>query len=210
MPAVHPVSSTQPPAQTLPEQRAPPQLTVPAVGQVADEPLHVDGSVALQTPPGHAQLGPLHCTPGLPGACWQVVEEPLQRSVVQGFPSSRQAAPAFPAGVVQAPLTHWSRVQGFASAVHSVPSGFAGFEQMPFAGLHVPALWHWSLAVQVRGGLLTQVPPEHVSVVHALLSVQLPELFAGCAHVTEEPLHWSKVQGLPSSGHEAPGLPAGC
>jgi hypothetical protein len=27
-------------------------------------------------------------------------------------------------------------------SLHDVPSGAAGFEHMPFAGLHVPAVWH--------------------------------------------------------------------
>src|SRR5215831_5291641 len=31
------------------------------------------------------------------------------------------------------------------------PSAFAGFEQTPLAGLHVPATWHWSSALHVTG-----------------------------------------------------------
>jgi hypothetical protein len=100
------VSSTQPPAHTLPEHSAPPQLTVVAVGHVAEDPVHVAGSVAEHTPPGHAQLGPLHCTPALPGMCWHVVDEPLHWSTVHGLLSVAQAAPALPAGVVHAPPTH--------------------------------------------------------------------------------------------------------
>src|SRR2546421_257729 len=55
---------------------------------------------------------------------------------------------------------------------HVVPSGAAGFEQAPVPGLHVPATWHWSLAVQVTGLLPVHVPLWQVSVwVHALPSL---------------------------------------
>ena len=37
------------------------------------------------------------------------------------------------------------------AVVAAVPFGLAGFEQTPVAGLHVPAAWHWSGAVQVTG-----------------------------------------------------------
>ena len=33
-------------------------------------------------------------------------------------------------------------------SLHAVPLGLAGFEQAPVAGSQVPAVWHWSLAVQ--------------------------------------------------------------
>jgi hypothetical protein len=39
------------------------------------------------------------------------------------------------------------------------------------------------------GAPLTQLPPEQVSVVHALPSVQLPALFAGCVQEVEAPSH---------------------
>lgn len=209
-PVVQSVSTAQPPAHTLPEQRAPAQSTVPGAGHVAELPVHVDASFAMQSPVGgQEQLGPLHCAPALPAACWHVVEEPLQRSVVQGFPSSAQVAPALPAGCVHAPPLQMSAVQGFASALQAVPSGFAGVEQVPSAGLQVPAVWHSSMAGQDFGALLTHAPPEHVSVVHALPSVQVPELFAGCWQAVDEPSHWSNVHGLPSSAHAAPAFPAG-
>jgi hypothetical protein len=177
---------------------------------VAEPPVHVAGKVAEHTPPGHAQLGPLHCAPAFPAACWQVADVPLQVSTVQGLGgnSSAQDAPGLPGGVVHVPPTHWSAVHGLVSMEHVEPSGFAGVEHTPFAGLHVPAVWHWSIAGHAFGALLTHAPPEHVSVVQALLSVQVPELFAGCPHAP--PLHWSKVHGLPSSAHAAPLLPAGC
>jgi len=59
-------------------------------------------------------------------------------------------------------------------------SGFAGLEQVPSAGLQVPALWQLSEAVQVLGLLPAQVPLWQVSVwVQALLSLQVvPSVFA--------------------------------
>jgi hypothetical protein len=33
-------------------------------------------------------------------------------------------------------------------SLHVVPFATAGFEHCPVAGLHVPAAWHWSDAVQ--------------------------------------------------------------
>ena len=142
MPAVQPESSIQPPAQTLPEHSAPPQLTVPAAGHVGDDPVHVAGSVAEHAPPGHAQLGPLHCKPALPAMCWHAVDAPLHWSMVHGLLSVRQGAPALPAGAVHTPAWHWSAVHGLESNAQGVPLGFAGFEQTPVAGFHVPALWH--------------------------------------------------------------------
>src|SRR5215831_14615326 len=69
--------------------------------------------------------------------------------------------------------------------VHAFPSSQAeplvldGFEQAPVEGSHVPALWHWSDAVQVMVFPPVQVPPWQVSpVVQALLSLQLVPLAA--------------------------------
>ena len=66
-------------------------------------------------------------------------------------------------------------------SLHDVPLVAAGFEQTPVDVLHVPALWHWSLAVQTTGFAPVQVPLEHVSVcVQALPSSQaVPLLTAG-------------------------------
>jgi hypothetical protein len=45
----------------------------------------------------------------------------------------------------QAPLWHSSgawQSPTSSPVLHPSPSAFAGFEQKPVAGLHVPALWH--------------------------------------------------------------------
>jgi hypothetical protein len=59
---------------------------------------------------------------------------------------------------VHAPLWHvYVCSQRFVPA-HVVPLVAEGFEQRPVLGLHVPATWHWSLAVQVTGFEPVHVP----------------------------------------------------
>ncbi len=48
-------------------------------------------------------------------------------------------------------------VQLFPSS-HALPLVLLGFEQVPDPGLQLPALWHWSCAVQVTV-VPEQVPP---------------------------------------------------
>jgi hypothetical protein len=63
-------------------------------------------------------------------------------------------------------------VHAFAS-LHTVPFGAFGFEHVPFAGLHTPATWHWSLAAHTTGFAPVQTPAWQVSVrVHEFPSVQ--------------------------------------
>ena len=65
------------------------------------------------------------------------------------------------------------------------PSAFAGFEHVPVDGLHVPASWHWSLALHTTGFAPVQTPAWQVSVcVQPLPSLQVaPSAFAGLEHV---------------------------
>jgi hypothetical protein len=75
----------------------------------------------------------------------------------------------------QAPDWHVSVcVQEFES-LHVAPFAFAGFEQTPVEGLHVPASWHWSDTVHTTGVPATHVPAAlHTSApLHAFPSVQL-------------------------------------
>ncbi len=84
-------------------------------------------------------------------------------------------------------------------SLHAVPFDAAGFEHTPVLGLHVPATWHWSCAVQTTGFDPVHVPAWHVSVcVHALPSLHAVPFATGvCVHV---PLtQASVVQALPSS-----------
>ena len=57
-------------------------------------------------------------------------------------------------------------------SLHVVPFEAVGFEHVPLLGLHAPAMWHWSLAVQVTGLEPLHVPFWHESLcVHALPSL---------------------------------------
>ena len=52
-------------------------------------------------------------------------------------------------------------------SLHDVPLATTGFEHAPVLGLHVPAVWHVSLAVQTTAGPGVQTPLWHESfVVH--------------------------------------------
>jgi hypothetical protein len=59
---------------------------------------------------------------------------------------------------------------GHVAALHVVPSGLLGFEQLPLLGLHVPAEWQASSGVQTIAVPAVHVPLWQVSGVHALLS----------------------------------------
>ena len=59
-------------------------------------------------------------------------------------------------------------------SVQDIPSSLGGLEHIPDAGLHNPATWQVSDAVQTTGFEPTHVPAWQVSVcVHALESLQL-------------------------------------
>ena len=92
---------------------------------------------------------------------------------------------------VQTPVWHVSVCVHALPSLHVLPSGLAGFEQVPVAGLQVPALWHWSCAVHTTGLLPVQVPIWQVSVrVQALPSLQaLPSGLAGFEQAPVAGLH---------------------
>src|SRR5438552_2394813 len=76
-------------------------------------------------------------------------------------------------------------------SLHPVPSALLGFEHSPVPGLHVPASWHWSGAVQV-----TEVPAVHVPPWQVSLSVQaspslhpVPSALLGFEHSPVPGLH---------------------
>jgi hypothetical protein len=81
----------------------------------------------------------------------------------------------------QTPATHVSVCVHGLPSLQLVPSGFAGLLHVPVAGLHVPAVWHWSAAAQTTGLLPVHAPAWQLSVcVHAFPSLQaVPSFFAG-------------------------------
>src|SRR5437667_208828 len=116
----------------------------------------------------------------------QLVLVPVQVSAASHGPTAaRHAAPAFPAGCLQVALapSHWSRVQGLASAVQAVP-----------------------LALKTSGGQAVLEPSQVSAVSHSPAAARqtAPAFPAGCVHVTLVPSHRSVVQGLPSSVQAVP------
>jgi hypothetical protein len=103
---------------------------------------------------------------------------------------------------VQTPATHASLWVQTLPSLHTVPSGFAGSEHVPVAGLQVPAVWHWSLAVQSTGLAPTQVPEKQTSVrVQRLLSLhEVPFGFRGWEQVpvagSQVPAVWHWLSGV--------------
>jgi hypothetical protein len=75
----------------------------------------------------------------------------------------------------QPPKAHVSepgKTQRFPSE-HKVPSGAAGVEHFPLAGLHVPATWHWSAAEHATIVPGVQTPASQASLEsHAFPSLQ--------------------------------------
>src|SRR5882724_11787586 len=137
----------------------------------------------------HAFAATRHTVPALPGACWQLVLVPSQVSVVQGSPSSGHAAPALPAGCVQAgelvlPL-HTSVVQALPSSVQAVPADLTAF-----------------------AGQLVLDPVQVSATSHSLTAARhtAPALPAGCvqAGAPTVPLQMSDVQGLLSLAQAVP------
>jgi hypothetical protein len=57
---------------------------------------------------------------------------------------------------VQVPLWHVSPTLHVSASLQAVPFAFSGFVHAPVPVLHVPAVWHWSSAVQT-----TPLPPVH-------------------------------------------------
>lgn len=90
--------------------------------------------------------------------------------------------------------------------VHALPSsqgvllGLIGFEHLPLAGSHVPAVWHWSMAVHITAIPGVQTPLRHASPVpvQELLSLQgVPSVASGLEHVPvlglQVPAVWQAV-----------------
>src|SRR5207248_3180096 len=61
------------------------------------------------------------------------------------------------------PAVEWSAAVQALPSSHAVPSGLAGFEHAPVAGLQVPASWHWSGAGQATALPPVQTPPRRAS-----------------------------------------------
>lgn len=102
-------------------------------------------------------------------------------------------------------------VQAFPSS-HGVLSVFEGVEHTPFAGLHVPALWHWSSGLQTVEVPPVQVPAWQLSLlVHALPSLHVtPFVFGGFvqAPAVQIPASWHWSLAVHASGAPPLQVPA--
>ena len=98
------------------------------------------------------------------------------------------------------PFWHVSACVHAFPSLHAVPFEAVGFEHVPVPGLHVPAAWHWSLAVHVTGFAPAHTPAwQESTCVHALPSLQLVPL--GNAGLEQAPLEGSQV---PAAWHWSP------
>lgn len=123
----------------------------------------------------------VHALPSLQGDPFaligfeQIPVDVLQEPTVWHWSSAEQTT-----GFAPTQIPAWQesvRVQALPS-LQGDPSNLTGLEQEPVAGLQVPALWHWSSAVQTSGLAPTQTPAWQVSVcVQALPSSQVAPSF---------------------------------
>src|ERR1700730_72158 len=73
-------------------------------------------------------------------------------------------------------------VQAFPS-LQAVPSGRGGLEHSPVTGSRVPAMWHWSMAVQIN---VVQAPPLQICpLMHAM--PHPPQLWVSVFVLTSQP-----------------------
>src|SRR5204863_6391755 len=108
--------------------------------QVALAPLQMS---RVQTLPSSVHAVPF----ALKALVGQVVLVPVQVSATSHSPApARHTAPAFPAGCVQVLVlpSHWSSVQGLASAVQAVPAGCAASAGRGVVGLGPVSDWSQS------------------------------------------------------------------
>ena len=161
-------------------------LTTPVFGSHASSVHALPSLVGIGVPdwqtPAPSQVSPplhrsasLQAVPAATGV-WTTPPSGEHESAVQGLPSSMATGVPPP----HAPVEQLSATVHALPSSHEAPSAFGGFEQMPVAGAHVPASWHWSSAVHATGLPPAQLPALHVSVcVQASPSSQLAPFALG-------------------------------
>jgi hypothetical protein len=154
---------------------------------------------AAQTAPGT----PLHVVPLAAGGFEHVPVLGLHVPATWHWSEAVQTTGLLPTHTPLSQASVW--VQALPS-LQLVPFATAGFEHTPVLGLHVPAVWHWSEAVQTTGLLPTHTPLSQVSVwVQALPSLQLvPFAAAGFEHTPVLGLHvpagWHWSEAVQTTG----------
>jgi hypothetical protein len=103
----------------------------------------------------------------------------------------------------QVPFWHVSFFVQALPSLHDVPFAATGFEHVPVLGLHVPAVWHASLAVHVTGFDPVHVPFWQLSLwVQALPSLHdVPFAATGFEHAPVLGLHVPAVWQASLAAH---------
>src|SRR5437870_1683912 len=144
---------------------------VQATGSAARRAGAAQGSVCVQALPS-SHGAPL----GLAGLLHMPVAG-LQAPAVWHWSAAVQTTGLAP---TQAPASQVSVCVQALPSSHGAPLSLGGLLQTPVAGLQVPAVWHWSAAVQATGLAPTQAPASQVSLcVQALPSLHGAPLSLG-------------------------------
>ena len=157
--------------QALPSLQAEPSallglLQVPLAGSQVPAVWHwscalqVTGLAPLHVPAWHVSdcVQALPSLQAAPSALFGLLHVPLAGSHVPGTWHWSMASQMTGFEPLQVPAWHVSESVQASPSLQLAPSALLGLLQTPVAGAHVPALWHWSCAVQVTGLAPAQVP----------------------------------------------------
>src|SRR6185295_8731060 len=137
--------------------------------------VHVTGAPGAHMPPWQtsATVQALPSEQVLPSGLVGFEQRPVDGLQVPASWQSSLAVHVTGLPPTQAPVWQVSVWLQASPSLQVLPLGASGVEHIPLAGLHVPATWHWSLAVQTTGLPPTQAPAMHESAcVQPLLSLQ--------------------------------------
>jgi len=164
---------------------------VPAVWHVS---LAVQAIAAPVQTPARQASPVVQALPSLqvaPSAFAGFVHMPVAGSHVPAVWHESLAVQAMVAPPVQTPDLQESPVVQALPSLQEAPSAFAGFGHIPVVASQVPAVWHWSVAVQVFVVVGVQTPALQASpVVQTLPSLQMvPSAAVGFVHAPVVVLH---------------------
>jgi hypothetical protein len=159
---------------------------------------HVTGLLPVQVPDWHVSLC-VQAFPSLqlvPFVAFGFEQVPVDELHVPATWHGSSAAHVTGLLPVQVPDWHVSLcVQAFPS-LQLVPFVAFGFEQLPVAGLQLPAAWHWSDATHVTGFDPVQVPDWHVSLAVQAFPSSHPVPFGVAPGDEHVPVFGSQVPGV--------------
>jgi hypothetical protein len=176
---------------------------------------HTTGFEPVQVPAWHVSVwvhmsASLQPVPSGLGGFEQLPLPGLQTPATWHWSRGEQTTGSAP---VQTPAWHESVWVHRSPSSQPEPSGLLGLEQLPVAGLQIPATWHWSRGVQTIGFAPLQAPAKQVSVwVHGLPSSQVePSGFWGFVQLPvaglQLPASWHESWGIQTTGLEPAQIP---